>query len=299
MTAGLHRIVLAVMLLTGASTGQAGAEETGQILILPFTSAPEIAADADLLVQVMTRTATDLGQEPLSAQASRSDIAVLSGCPADDTACYETIAETVGVDRVVIGSVESAPGGGLQVTMTLVEPGAEPRRRSAVLSAGGRQPLEQEFGAHARALLTGAPAPVAAPVVVDQTPAPGPMDAGSGFALSRVERYSWAVAGGGVALVGLGSVLLLSAQDKQDQVDGAATDTAADFDRLRDLEDSGKRLTRWGNVALIAGGLATVAGVALIIKQGGSSPEDPPAASIAPSPVAGGFGLTITLRGDL
>jgi hypothetical protein len=291
-------VTIAVLLVAVAS--EASAQEPGQILILPFTSSPEIAPDAGVLDQVMTSTATALGHQAISAQASRADIAVLSGCPADDIACYETVAETVGVDRVVFGSVDSAPGGGLAVTMTLIEPGAEPRRRSVVLTAGGRQALEREFGDHARALLTGAPPPAVEQPAVDLTPPPEPVTAtGGGFSPSRVEPYSWAVAGTGVALIGLGSVLLMAAQDKQDEVDGAPTDTVADLERLRDLEDRGKSLTRWGNVALIAGGVATVAGVALIIKQAGSSPGEPPAASIAPTPVAGGLGLTITVRGDL
>lgn len=289
----------AVALVVLATRAVAAADEPGQILILPFTSSTEMTADAEVLAQVMTRTATALGHEAISAQASRADVAVLSGCPPDDNACYETVAETVGVDRVVFGSVESAPGGGLEVTMILVEPGTEPRRRTAVVAAGGRQALESEFGAHARALLTGEPPPQDEQLQVDLTP-PAPVTApGPGFSFGRVEPYSWAITGGGLALIGVGSLLLVSAADKQDQVDSAPTDTVADLERLRDLEDSGRSRTRWGNVALIAGGVAAVTGIALVIKQGSASPDEPPAASVAPTSIAGGFGLSITVRGDL
>jgi hypothetical protein len=293
----LRTIAVATLLL--ATTADAVADEPGQILILPFTSSPEMAADAEVLDQVMTRTAAALGHEPISAQASRAEVAVLSGCPPDDNACYETVAETVGVDRVVFGRVESAPGGGLEVTMTLVEPGTEPRRRTAVLAPGGRKALERDFGGHARALLTGAPPPQDEQPQIDLTPDPAPVVEGGGFSFGRVEPYSWAIAGGGLALIGVGSLLLVSAADKQDQVDSAPTDTVADLERLRDLEDSGRSRTRWGNVALIAGGVATITGLALVMKQGSSSAAEPPAASVAPTPIAGGFGLTLTVRGDL
>jgi hypothetical protein len=97
------------------------------------------------------------------------------------------------------------------------------------------------------------------------------------------------MAGGGAALAGAGAVLFLLAENRQDRVDGARTQTVEDLDRLVALEDEGARLAFAGNILFIGGGVVLLAGGGLILYQGFSSAE------VAVTPTPGGAGITLTI----
>ncbi|MBT8494231.1 MAG: hypothetical protein KJO07_14335, partial [Deltaproteobacteria bacterium] len=99
---------------------------------------------------------------------------------------------------------------------------------------------------------------------------------GSDFDIGRVRNSAWITmaVGGGLTLFGL--TLHLIADGKQDEVDQAPTDALEDFEALEELEDSGRRYNRWGNIFTISGVAVGLAGIGLGLYQALSSDDEPP-----------------------
>ena len=117
--------------------------------------------------------------------------------------------------------------------------------------------MSQAFG------LPAPPAPAASSASVDLSSSSAPQEGGIQF--SKVKKRSWIVIGSGVGTSVVGLVLLNIASGKQKDVDDHPVDTAADLEALRDLESSGKNFNLAGNIFVIAGGLATITGVGLMV----------------------------------
>jgi hypothetical protein len=257
-----------------------------------------LAEAPERLSDVLTRAITAVGAAPITAAVDKADITAVSGCTADSSSeCFEQIAATIDVDQVVFGRVEAGEGGGLDVTLTLMEPDQPPATRSFHLKSDTLDGAAAELQPKVEAFLLGKEEPIDKPVIT--TPPPR-KETQPRFSLGRVENYTWGIAGGGLALVVTGSILLIMADGKQSDVDNAPTDTVDDLEELADLERSGKRLTNWGNGLLIVGSLAAVTGIALAVRQGLTRPKEQPRLTIAPLPargtIAGGF--AVMFRGE-
>lgn len=193
------------------------------------------------------------GHKPIMTGASLEDSALMLGCEASQGACVDTVIETAGADGAVIVPQDTGE--------LLVRRGGAGNR--ARVAAGGsdydwKVALSQAFG------LPAPPAPAApSSAVVDLSSSSAPQ--GGGIQFSHVKTRSWIVVGSGVATSIVGVVLLNIASGKQDDVDSHPVDTAADLEALRDLESSGKNFNLAGNVFVIAGGLATLTGVGLMV----------------------------------
>jgi len=268
----------------------------GKTLLVPLEADDAARAGAaEKLSDTLTELLHQRGAELIEARVSRDDLAAVAGCADDGDACLQRIAEEMGVAHVIMGKV-ATQGDQMSVTLALHDAGSATRRRTLVIA-----PDDQDrFRVEATAFLDGKEPPpkevappqkVVAPPPITEQPSKG------GFALGRVEPYTWGVLGGGVVLAGIGAVLYTLASDKQDEIDRAPTDTLADLQRLESLEKDGKNLATLGNVATIAGALAVGAGVTLAIMQGRRADERP-RVSAAPT-IGRGLGVMVTVGGSL
>jgi hypothetical protein len=277
-----------------------GGEVTG-----PLAGAPG-AMSAELNAIVRER-----GGAPIEAAVKMSELEAIIGCGDDSQECLENIAAAMGVEQVVLGEITSSSNESLEVKLTLFRAGQETLRGSVKVNATSVEEATRLFGSQVRDLFdnkaptdTPEDQPPADQPPADQPPAdpiaqPPPTGPTSpAFSFGRVKPYSYAVAGGGVALIGVGAVFYALASGKQSDIDDAPTDTLEDLQALQDLEDSGKRYALLGNISTIVGGIAAATGVTLIVIQG-TRKEGPPAAAIEPMALPGGAGLTFTVRGDL
>lgn len=256
-------------------------------------------AVAKKLTAVMSEAAK--GGGGAVSESSLDDVLALAGCASPpEQSCLAAAPAMLEVDRLVVGRVETR-GDETIVHLTLVGGDGTTQEREVALRGDGDAQAEA-FERHAAAFLAGEPPPadeVAAPPVVPppaEVVAEAPADEAPavGFSFDRVEPWTWGVVGGGAGLMLIGALLLNSASGVQDEVDAAPTDTAADLDRLADLEDEGRSKTRWGNLTLLVGTAAVATGAYFVVRQGRAG-ERP--VRVVPTAVEGGAGVSLVIGG--
>jgi hypothetical protein len=294
----VHRTIAvaasAALLLTPA--GAASARGSKRVLVVALTG--ELPGDLAGLPEHLTTALADVIQDSgrVVTRAALDDVLALAGCGEASAECLQNALAILEVGSLVTGEVEPSGSGEIRVSLRLVTDGQPMRSRSFQLG-GDQATLESGFRARAGAFWRDPdaaeppasepprPAPAPAREKPDLIVAPPPAEAR--FSARRVDGLTWAITGGGVGLTLVGGLLLAAASAKQDEVDAAPTDTAEDLEALVDLEATGRSYARWGTGVLVVGALATVAGVALVVKQG---TEREPAAARPRAP-----GPTITL----
>ena len=273
------------------------------VLVLQFGGEP--SASAAVLSKEMAQVVRSAGSEV--SEASREDVVTLAGCADASDECLRQALATLDAREVVTGEVR-ASGSGVEVDLRIISAEGEPRARTIALAGATPQAHVAGFRPEAEAFWKGEPSPAeAAAQAAAAQPAAPPAGADlsrqddqdrAEFSASRVEPWAWGVAGGGVGLMAVGAILLVAADGKQSDVDDASTDSVDDFEELVDLEESGRRYARWGNVSLLVGGIAAVAGGFLIYRQGTrpESESSSPQVTVAPSP-GDGVGAALLVRG--
>jgi hypothetical protein len=201
------------------------------------------------------------------SEASASDVVLLAGCEGVTPECLRGSLESLQADMWLVVQedgpiVKVTAVDGSDVAETPIDP----------QDPAAKQKLDEAAG--------GPPAPVA--TEAEEVPTEDSGGNGTTFDMGRVGKPAWILlaVGGGMTVFGL--TLHLIANGKQDDVDAAPIDTVADFENLRDLEDSGKSYRRWGNVFTVSGVAVGLAGVGLGLYQALSS-DDEPAVQIAPT----------------
>ncbi len=297
------RVSLLVTALAALLAGPRVARADQPVLVLQFSGQPSESATA--LSREMAAAIRAAGSTV--NEASREDVYTLAGCaePSDD--CLRQALGLLEVREAVTGEVRSSGGGGVAVELRSVSPSGEPRTRTVTLAGATPRAQAQEFRPEAEAFWRNEPSPAEAAAAAAAEPAAPPPGAdlsgggdqgGGGFSASRVEPYAWGIAGGGVGLMVVGAVLLAAADGKQSDVDDAPTDTVEDLDALVELEDSGRRYARWGNVCLVVGGISAIAGGFLIYRQGRAAGAESSAPQVTLAPSAGeGLGASVLVRG--
>ncbi|HEU5057762.1 MAG TPA: hypothetical protein VFU21_14625 [Kofleriaceae bacterium] len=291
-------VAAAIAAVLFAAPRVAGAEQP--VLVLQFSGEP--APSAAALSKRMAEAVRASGREV--TEASREDVFTLAGCAEASDECLRQALGTLEAREVVTGEVRAA-GSGVEVELRAVARDGEPRARTVAVP--GATPTEQvaAFGPEADAFWNGQPSPAEAAAAAEPAqPPPGadlsrPDDGGrAGFSASRVEPWAWGIAGGGAGLMAVGAVLLLAAEGKQSDVDDAPTDTVSDLEALVELEESGRRYARWGNVCILVGGIAAIAGGVLVYRQGTRAEEEAasPQITLTPSP-GDGVGAALVVRG--
>lgn len=298
----LALVAAAATLASASATARA---EEPQALVVPISGTvkgPLAGATADF-TRELNEIMAERGAVPVAARIERKELGAIAGCSDDSAGCLGSIADAMGVDTVVLGQAQNTAEGDVAVSLTVFTRGEEPVRTVIVLGGGDRAEATREFGRKARAVLDGEPAPAPTPEPTPEpalTPEPAPPEPvpGDGFDFARVAPTSYALAGGGVVLFGLGAVFYGLASSKQAAIDDAPTASLEDLRALEALESRGKTYAVLGNVGTIVGGVAAAVGVTLIVLQGRSG-ESPPRAAVTPTAMRDGAGLTLTVRGDL
>jgi hypothetical protein len=309
MTVGRPCLVLCALLVAGSA-----AAAPRKVFVFPLDGAMANDPGNGLkkLTRVLSRAAGLTGSQVTVGKASYDDTAVLAGCSGKDVACFAKVAATLKVDDVVVGTVEPNRDGGAKVSLALYKEGkvhehvvtlpdgemekkVEAMARRAAPLFVGSEPTSEEKPEETSLQPVGdeEPAAQAPERPAEATPvAPPPEEPDEERGFSRVGAGSWILAAAGVVLVGGGVAALVMARSKQDEVDRSATDTSADFARLRDLEEEGERLTLAANGLLIGGGVVAAVGISFVLYQGLSGGDaGETRVSLVPLPLRGGAGL--------
>ena len=253
-------------------------------------------------------------EKPRLADTPLGEAASLLECNAAERACLDSMAQAMEADALLAASVRPA-GQALSARITLHRRGQDPAIREVELPSdpdAAAPLLERQVRALIRGEAAVSPPAVPPPSAIAERSAEPRTDTAvsatdsgerpSGFSLGRVRPWSWAVAGGGLALVGVGAAFALKASGLEDDVESAPRETVADFEHLRDLEDQGDSATTLSSVLLIGGGAALVTGAALIVWQGMTPTAEERgggALTLSPTAIGAGAGAGLVLSGEL
>ncbi len=282
--------LLLALVLVAASAPAARADT----LVFPVegTDSTSAARLTRALLAAADRDTPRLADTPIGEAAS------LLECNAGEAACLESIAQAMETGALLAATVK--PSGGVHVvafrrgegprTSDLDLP-SDPDAAAAALERAARTLLH---GDGTRAVTPAAPPPAAPRETHAELTAPAPA---AGFSLRRVRPWTWAVAGSGLVLVGVGTAFAIKASGLKDDVDAAPRDTVKDLEHLVDLEDQGESATTISNALLLGGGLALVTGAALAVWQGSRPSAEERGSALSLAPVAGG--ATLVFSGEL
>jgi hypothetical protein len=236
-----------------------------RVLVLPSegkapTAMPKLPAEiADALARGAAKTTGHVAR----ADASFSDTAVIVGCDPSTNACLDAVAAALNVDQVVFAKI-TAKDKDAQVEVIAVTRDSEPQAHTFLIRAASHdadlaslEPAVVEMLESGEARRSKEHHDTTQP---QQLPPPPPK-------IVEVEeaRPSWpvVVTVGGAALVITGASFWALASSKQSDIDHAPTSTAADLDKLADLESTAKHDATIGNVMFVGGAVIAVTGAAL------------------------------------
>ena len=235
-----------------------------KVLVLPLdgTAPPETRKKLSASFQKMARVLDGSVEAGLT---SLGDTATALGCDPKTPKCVENVRATLGVDELVYGTADETDG-----TITVVAKRyrkGKPVREMSVRIASSDPPTKIEpellpvFGEEPLPNTTDPNNPVdpnnsnaGDPLVSDPNAKPVVPVEPEKPSGSNTERNIWigVTSGGGLLLlVGLG--LWASKSSIQDDIDKAPTNTTADFERLKDLEDKASSRGWAGNIFVVAG----------------------------------------------
>jgi hypothetical protein len=309
---------LGAVLFVALAAGSVQAQPAQKIVVFPAEG--EVAAPLEDAPRAVTaaiaEAAEAMGAEVRVSAAAGSEVLASAGCADRAPSCMKKVATTLKADIVMISLAST--GGGLVVDIDLVARDAPgPVRTSWTLDGADLAAVEAQAIRKAPVVFGGEEGPepppepppfedsaaLASSVPEDAEAPPGmgdrpETDRGAPSRLSHVKLYSWITAGTGVVLIATGSVLLVGAGNKQDEIDGAPAASLSDFRALEKLEQDASSQALWGNILVGTGLVAAGVGAALVVLQMRSSGESA-AVSLAPVPLDAGAGLTLTVVGDL
>lgn len=296
------------------------------VMVLRAEGTADAASRSTVEGQVL-RLAKHLDGKVEAGDITLSDAAAAAGCNAADAGCKDEILATFAVDELVTTTVTSTSAGGLTVTVRRLQKGTAPKAAASTLppgkisdaridqdlgplfgvgiatgplgdrtpaSTGTQPPPPQQIKQEPKPAMTPEspyddPLP-AAESSSPTTPPPGaPVDA-------PPPSRKWQKIGMGVGagLVLLSFVMWTGASGKQEEIDNAPTNTPADFQRLRDLEDEADGLAGGGNLFFIAGVALTAVSAYYFWKKGRVARTR---AAIVPTAFPHGAGVVLTWGG--
>ncbi len=244
-----------------AIASPAAADKRAQVFPLSGSGLPDKLATAPttLTKAVATAISGTVASVPIE------DAAGLLECDPENSTCLAAVAKSLGVERLVFGTISYHAGGKLKVTLTRFDVGPDRQQQTFELAGGTAEQLATE--------LVKASTPLFGGVVIEEDPRTPPTGPGPERPIEdkpvpgRITTGTWALVGGGVVLAVSGVVMLASAQSIKRDVQNAPTDSLDDIRRLRALEDKGVQRTLIGNVLLIGGGAALAVGVVRAVIQ--------------------------------
>ena len=311
---------LALAILAAAHVAAADAHH---VMVLRAEGNADAATKAKIDTQVL-KIAKNLDGSVEAGDISFADAAAATGCSPTEPACKDDVLATMGVDEVVVTTVNTVPGG-VEVKVKRLAKGQAPRESATLISSGqapdakmnadvgpmfGMQPPKPSepkkepatppppptVDTHTAPPVTTAQAPVGDTVTASPNgqivPPPPEGETSSG---NRRIQVAGLVAGG--VLVGVGVIFWSSAQNQQDAIDMAMPKSPKDFQNLQDLESTGDTYATVGNICFIGGvALAAVSGYFLWRDRHHSGSAQH--ARIVPTVYPGGGGLALSFGGS-
>jgi hypothetical protein len=315
-------IALLVVLLV---TPHAAAQPTRKLMVLQSEGTADARTRAKVDAAIAKLAATG-GDQVAPGEITYGDAAALVGCNPDEASCRDEVIASLGVDELVVTTVNARPPN-VEVSVKRIGKAGAVREASATVAAGAVDKLDP-----IAPLFTGrtiGPTPPVAdpspPVVTDPppgdpTPDPDPSTTTTTTPPPTPEpttarpldqpadnidyerrrnrlRIGGMAAGGGMVLVSF--IFWGAAAGVENDVANFQVRNAGDLQRLRDLEHKGDSYADFGNLFFI-GGLA-LGGVSAYYylkarRKGGSSTTS---ARFVPVPmiVDGGGGIALTFGG--
>lgn len=277
--------VTALALLGAASPAAA------KVLVLTFRG-----PNAAKLQAAVASSLAAAGRDASPSDTSFEDAAILLGCDPTTEACAAEVLSTLSVEEVVYGAANKSG----EVVLVRVVAG-QPRRTSTV-RIDGEQPLEAALEPGVRELYAdeatpvAPPAPAPAPESAVPPPAAGPpagswsTDAPTASSSKRWALVLWGGAGT-AALAGMG--FWLHASSLRDDLDSSPDETAADRQRLDDLQSRAETSATLGNVLVVTSAGLAGAGAYFWIKHRRLRRDG--AISVLPVLRPDGAGLVLTM----
>jgi hypothetical protein len=306
------------------------AADPHHVLVMRSEGTADAATRGKIDTQIL-KLAKNLDGNVDAGDISFSDAAAATGCAPNEASCKDEVLGMLGVDEVVVSTVNTVPGG-VEVHVKRLAKGNAPRESVSLVPAS--QPADTKLNADvgpmfglAAAPKKETPAPPPPAPVNDKPPAPvadKPADAphpppvvktaqaGSGDTVTaapdgqvgqpppeggesnrRLEITG--LAAGGV-LVGLGFIFWASASSQQDAIDMSNPKSPKDFQNLQDLESTGDTYATLGNIAFI-GGVAVAAVSGYFLWRDRHHDRAPQSARLAPAVFDHGAGLTLSFGG--
>lgn len=224
-----------------------------------------------------------------------SDLQLAVGCVGESDACLEAVAEQVGVDALLLSTLDGADDTRV-LTVTFFD--ARRGRRDAAIQreagpGAGNRILEGIDGLLRELFDLPIPDdPAAAPSLAsgleatdaDQSETGGP------------SALPFVLAGVGVAGLATGAALGFVARRTENDYAGMPVDTAADAERAGHLLDKSRRQARAAYAMLGVGGALAVGGLILHFVMRNRESEEPPDLAVLPSLGPGGAGLHVAGR---
>jgi hypothetical protein len=292
--------LVAIGLIVATSPADAARNEP-RIMVMPIEGdAAGVRRLPDKLLETLRETARRFTPHVEVATASLADTAVIVGCDPAERACLDAVAAALNVDRLLFARIEPGTATTARVEVTLSSREHGPVSASFDVRGDRR---DDDLDALAAGVVTlfeqdedlvaepppDEPPPDEPPPPADPVPVPGPPIA-TDEAAPRA-RWPLYVAGGGTGVVAVGVTMWALAASKQGEIDDAPTETAADLERLADLEASARTRATAGNLLVVGGAIAIVGGVGYYLFGGGES-----STTVGAAPVAGG-GAAVSLGG--
>lgn len=324
---------IGLFLLLAASAAYADPKHT---LVLKSDGSASSDTKSKIDTQVL-KLAKSIGGNVEAGEISFIDATAAVGCNPSESSCKDEVLATLGVDEVIVTTVDKASNGGTTVTVRRVSKNGMPKEQTTTIPPGQTPDAKLTtdigpmFGAVQAApaptpapppVETAPPPPAPAPVETPPPPAPAPAPAPTPpkpVATAQVEPTVTAAPQGQVTqpadehvnhrtleLTGMGvggGLVLLSlvmwaeAGSTQSDIDNAPAKTAADLKHLQDLESTGDTYAGLGNVFFI-GGLG-IAAVSTYFWWRDRRADHGQQARIAPTVFDHGAGVTLSFGGGL
>jgi hypothetical protein len=279
------------------------------------------------------KLAKSIGGNVEAGEVSFSDATMMVGCNPSESSCKSQVLDTLGVDEIVVTTVDKAPDGALKITVRRIAKTGMPSEQTTTVPAG--QAADARLNSDVGPMFGAAPAPAkpdsasigaelgatagggsatTTPAVTtpppETTTRPAPVQTAQADTVTaapnnqvttlpedradhRRLEMTGMAVGGGLVL--LSFIMWAEAGSTQSDIDAAPTKTAADFANLEDLENQADTYAGLGNLFFVGG--VAVAGVSTYFwwrdRKTGSSQQ----ARIAPAVFDHGAGVTLSFGG--
>jgi hypothetical protein len=317
------------LVLSLVLAAHAASADPRHTLVLKSEGTAGADARGKIDVQVL-KLAKSIGGNVEAGEVSFSDATMMVGCNPSESSCKNQVLDTLGVDEIVVTTVDKAPDGALKITVRRIAKTGMPSEQTTTVPAGqpadarldsdvgpmfgaaAAKPDSASIGAELGATAGGGSATTAPAVTTpppETTPAApvqtaqvdtvtaAPNNQVTTLPEDRVDHrrleLTGMAAGGGLVL--LSFIMWAEAGSTQSDIDAAPTKTAADFNNLEDLENQADTYAGLGNLFFVGG--VAVAGVSTYFWWRDRKSTSSQQARIAPAVFDHGAGVTLSFGG--